>query len=468
MKKINIIAAGLIAIFASVGCNKTLNEQPFSYISDVDAFSNASRIDKSAVGMYDALQNANYFGGRILIYADIRGVDAQANTFFGNMNQFSTLSSSDGTTAAAWQGAYRTIYECNLFVKNFTPNIGLVTPAKANQYLGEAEFIRSLCYFYLVNMWAQPYAYTSDASHPGVPLVLVAAADPFAASNNLPRASVKAVYAQIEADLLDAESKLPDYNAADTYNSTSRATKGAARALLSRLYLYKGDYTNSAAYANKIMTTSNPYALNADPVTRFRTYTTNESIFSVAMDGGDNPNTNAALGQHYGAAKRADITVANVFVGLMSTVDKRFTNLIQSVSGAYWTTKYNAGTTDWVPVLSYPEVILNRAEALANLATGTTADPTALTLANQIRLRSDPTHPIVAATKSDLITAILTERRIELAFEGQGSLDFLRTHRDIPAHVGASLQPWGSDYTVLPIPKYDTDKNPNLAQNHGY
>lgn len=467
MKKNNIfLQLGIMACILTASCTKTLNEAPFSYISDADAFSNPDRIDKSAVGMYDALQNINYFGGRILIYADIRGIDALANTFFGNMNQFNTVTSSDGTIAAAWQGAYRTIYESNLFVKNFTPKASLVTAVKANQYLGEAEFIRSLCYFYLVNLWAQPYNFTADASHAGVPLILTAADDPFSPSNNVPRATVKAVYDQMIADLLDAESKLPDYSAADTYTSTSRATKGAARALLARVYLYKGDYTNAAAYTNKIITTSNPYALNADPVTAFRTYTTNESIFSVAMDGGDNPNTNNAIGQHYGASKRADIQVAPGYVSLMSSVDKRFTNLITTISGAYWTTKYNSGTTDWVPVLRYPEVLLTRAEALANLATG--VDGNALALVNQVRSRSDATHPIVATTKQDLITAILTERRIELAFEGQGSLDFLRTKRDIPAHTGAATQTWGSNYVVFPIPKYDTDKNPNLVKNPGY
>jgi hypothetical protein len=67
-----------------------------------------------------------------------------------------------------------------------------------------------------------------------------------------------------------------------------------------------------------------------------------------------------------------------------------------------------------------------------------------------------------------LIDAILKERRIELAFEGQGSFEFQRTKQDLPAHNVVPVQPWGSNYRVLPIPKYDTDKNPNLVQNPGY
>lgn len=475
MKKQQYILALFAIILTTLStssCRKVLNEEPFNSFSPKDAFSNASRIDKTAVGMYDALQNANYFGGRILIYSDQRGLDANPAAFFGNIGQNPTLvTASDGIAAGAWQGAYRTIFECNAFLANFTPDRQALVPAvKANQYIGEAKFIRSLCYFYLVNMYAQPYNFTANGGHFGVPLVLSVSADPFAASNNLPRSSVKVVYDQMESDLLDAESKLPVANfTTSAYNSVSRATKTAARGLLARLYLYKGDNINAAASANTVITSA-LYALNPDPVTPFRTYTTNESIFSVAMDGGDNPNTNNSIGQHYGATRRADIPIAATYLALMGPTDKRLTNLTQVVSGNNWTTKYNAGTTDWVPVMRYSEMLLIRAEALANLATGTTADVAAIALLNQVRGRSETGVVLAPANKLALLAAIAKERRIELAFEGQGNLDFFRLGQDVPAHSVAPLITYGSNYAVLPIPKYDTDKNPVLAaqQNPGY
>jgi starch-binding outer membrane protein, SusD/RagB family len=474
MKKQQYILFAILIVIVNftTSCRKQLNEEPFAYISAANAFSTGARIDKAAVGMYDALQNANYFSGRILIYADQRGIDANPSAFFGNLGQNPNIvTASDGTVAGAWQGAYRTIFECNSFLGNFTADKqALVSAAKANQYIGEAKFIRSLCYFYLVNMWAQPYNFTANGGHYGVPLVLTAASDPFAASNNLPRSSVKAVYDQIEGDLLDAESKLPAANfTTSAYTSVSRATKTAARALLARLYLYKGDNVNAAASANTVITSA-IYGLNPDPVTPFRTYTTNESIFSVAMDGGDNPNTNNAIGQHYGATRRADIPISAGYIALMGPTDKRLTNLTQVVSGNNWTTKYNAGTTDWVPVLRYSEMLLIRAEALANQAVGTTADPTAITLLNTVHGRSESSVVLAPATKAALLTAIATERRIELAFEGQGNLDFLRNGQGIPAHSIVPAQAYGSNYVVFPIPKYDTDKNPVLAaqQNPGY
>ncbi len=60
------------------------------------------------------------------------------------------------------------------------------------------------------------------------------------------------------------------------------------------------------------------------------------------------------------------------------------------------------------------------------------------------------------------------ERRIELAFEGQGSFEFQRNKLDLPAHSTVPLLPFGSNYRILPIPKYETDKNSNLTQNIGY
>lgn len=449
-------------------CEKQIFKEPYSSLSPTDAFATPERIKKSATGMYDQLQNAEFFGGRVLIYADIRGIDAGVPSYFGTMPQFTGVLSDNTTVTNAWKAAYRTIYEANNFLKNMEANSDKVSSEQAAQYTGEAKFLRSLCYFYLVNLWAQPYKFTAGASHPGVPLILTVADDPFAASNQVPRNTVAEVYNQMEADLLDAEAKLP-YPAGNAHEfaDVARATKGAAQGLLMRLYLYKGDYQKALDYANKLIT-SGKYALNTDgPETVFRNYTTNESIFSVAHNGADNPNTNNALGQHYAPDKRGDIPISAEYVSLMGATDKRRTELVRDYAptpGTVWTTKYTS-VSDWVPVLRYSEVLLTKAEALANLSTA--VDANAIALINEVRTRSAAT-PVAPLTKQALIDAVLLERRIELAFEGQGEFEFLRTGRGIPAHSTVAAQAYGSDLVVLPIPKYDTDQNPNLEQNHGY
>lgn len=467
MLKFKYILIGSIA-FGSLftSCEKQLFESPYAQLDPAEAFSSADRIAKTAIGMYDALQNREFFGGRVLIYADIRGIDCGVPRYFGNMADFSALRSDDIVVEDAFIGGYRTINEANLFLKNITTYSGVASPEDEAKYKAEAKFIRALNYFYLVNLWAQPYKFTADGSHLGVPLVLEVSDKPFDPSNRIPRNTVKEVYDQIIKDLEEAYPSLPEVTATRSISNVGRATKGAVDALLARVYLYKQDYTKALEYGNKVISSSK-YSLEASPKEIFTAYTTAESIFSVAHNGSDNPNTNNALGQHYSPNLRADIQVSPDFVNLMSATDLRRKDLIIQDEGAYWNTKYTT-IGDWAPVLRYSEVLLTKAEALANLASGNSVSAEALTLVNQVRHRSDASTSIVAATKSELISKILQERRIELAFEGHGTFEFLRTGRDIPAHGTAKEQKWGATTVVLPFPQAEVQQNPNLVQNPGY
>jgi hypothetical protein len=474
-----IITGVLIVILSSAACTKkNLFDQPLDAVSTATAFSSPERIDKASTGMYSALQNINWGCGRNFIYTDVQGLDANPSSFFGNIGFFNQMRPEDGTITSAWIAAYTTIYTANLFVKNFMPVMNTVTPEKANQYLGEAKFIRAYNYFYLVNLWAQPYTdpINGAAKNLGVPLILEAAEDPFSSTTQIPRSTVKEVYDQIEKDLLDAETKLPLSYTGDAYTNVARATKGAARGLLMRMYLYEGNWAKAVNYADAIIN-ENLYGLNAAPEIPFRNYTTKESIFSVAFSGSNNPDRNNALAAHYSPSVRGDISISNAYLNLMDTLnDLRYKNLvIKTIKGTgtaatqyFWTIKYT-NFADWVPVLRYPEVLLVKAEALARQgAAGDPANVTALTLLNQVRTRSKAS-PITVTTNQQLISAILTERRIELAFEGQSFFDLQRTQQDIPAHASIQIpQPYGSTYRVLPIPQRDINIMPTLEQNKGY
>ncbi|MBE7173508.1 MAG: RagB/SusD family nutrient uptake outer membrane protein [Williamsia sp.] len=463
-RTIPAVLAFLFVLFTS--CKKSnLFEEPLDAISQATAYSTPDRITKTATGMYAALQNPNWTCGRNLIYADVMGLDANPAPYIAQVGYFDKMRANDGTVSSSWSAAYNTIYATNLFVKNFTPVQNLVTADKASQYLGEASFIRAYNYLNLVNFWAKPYLDPAGPDkNPGVPLVLTAADDPFAASSLIPRSTVKQVYDQIEKDLLDAEAKLSLNYPGDLYTTVSRATKGAARALLMRMYQYEGNWAKAATYADLVIN-SGLYKLNATPEVAFKNYTTQESVFSVAFSGSNNPGRNNALAAHYSPGIRSDVSVSTAYLALMDTaVDLRYKNLVIKSNNLFWTTKY-ISLADWAPVVRYPEILLVKAEALARQAAG--VDATAVGLVNSLRTRSKAA-PINPATKQDLINAILKERRIELAFEGLAYFDFQRNLLDLPAHATVSAQPYGSDFRIWPIPQRDILIQPTLEQNHNY
>ena len=105
-------------------------------------------------------------------------------------------------------------------------------------------------------MYARPYGYTADNSHPGVPLRIEPSQDP------LPRASVGDVYIQILDDLNFAADNLPVDNGV-------YATQDAARAYLSQVYFLMGNYTEAASFASDVIN-SGRYTLDED-LDRFET-----------------------------------------------------------------------------------------------------------------------------------------------------------------------------------------------------
>ena len=462
----------ILATTFCFSCKKLIEQTPFTSIDPKDAFSTPDKIEKSSLGMYDALQDAEFLGGRALVYADIRGNDVKIAPFFGNVSTFNMISN-DLIALNCWAGAYKTIYAANLFRKNLALyGTGKVNDALNKQYIAESKFIRALCYFYLVNLYAQPYNFTNDASHLGVPLVLEASSDPFSPANKVARNTVKEVYDQMIKDLTEAFPDLPK-TYSDVYFDRARATKGAAQGLLARVYLYKRDWNNAITMCDSIKTlgiyqlSSNPYDNWAGAI--YTSIANKERIFSVAMNNADNPNTNNAIGQHYGA--RRDIAISTTYLDLpnfSATDARKSAQFIRVVNGNSYTGKYFDNVNDsWVPILRYAEILLIKAEALTQRDT-TIAAPDAIGILNQVRARSNATdlNPI---TYLELLKNIWNERRIELAFEGQGSFDFLRTKRDIPARPpDHPLQISGSDFVIFPIPIREIQQNSNLKQNPGY
>jgi hypothetical protein len=125
--------------------------------------------------------------------------------------------------------------------------------------------------------------------------------------------------------------------------------------------------------------------------------------------------------------------------------------------------KNGAVNLDNVPVIRVSELYLTRAEAIFNQGS---REPAALADLNTIRTRSGLPAKTATLTGAALLTEILNQRRLELAFEGHRFFDLKRLGRDItklPANVPFT------DYRILaPLPVREIQTNPNLKQNFGY
>jgi hypothetical protein len=242
--------------------------------------------------------------------------------------------------------------------------------------------------------------------------------------------------------------------------------------------LYKGEWAKAIQFADAILVNNSLYALASDFT--FFDANTSEDIFSIQMTATDNSRTGSGgLGGYYLPAARGgrgDAPMSASLIAAYGTGDKRFTTLsftgvdATTISSTF-TNKFKDGATnqDNAPILRVTEMVLNKAEALVRSTNTVNAD--AITLVNRLRTRAGLT-PYEAAQFADanaLLTAILNERRLELAFEGHRRMDLLRN--GLPLRTtgpGAGTSRPGDPRIILPIPTREIDLGAALPQSAGY
>jgi hypothetical protein len=471
------ISALLLTTLLFNACSERLELEPEQSLSETVAFANRAAAESSLLGVYSQSQLIEVFGSQPQIIQDYM---ADNTNFVGS---FPTLQEVNNYSVVApnvsiqswWQVHYRAINAANTVIERVpTVSDPALTPALAAQYIAEAKFMRAIMYFHMLNIWAQPYNLDNGAS-PGVPLVLTA----FTGDIQLPaRSTVAQVQAQIRQDLLDAVNDLPDSYGNATL-TRSRATKGAARAFLARLHLYRGEYQEAANFAGQVLGS----ALYA-PAGNLSFYNalSSEDVFVIFNSAIDNGRTGAGGWASYhrpaSAGGRGDCPFTADLVALFQSEegDLRFTQLSDLVTdaagnaGVRMTRKFPdaATNTDNAPLMRVSEVMLNRAEALAEL---NGVNQESVDLVNPIRVRAGlaPWAASDFSSKEQFIDAILTERRKELCFEGHRRLDLLRKGKGLRStgpNVAASA--FGQPRTIMPIPQREIDLNSNLVQNPGY
>ena len=467
----------ILFLTAASGCKKYLEAPlPITSIAGSSAFSNDATSAATLSGVYGFLYSQGDFDGN-------GSVSSQTGLYSDELMNLSSLpsnqalyedqvSSTIGGVTTMWSNLYGQLYTVNLAIEGLTPATNL---NYRNQWLGEAYFLRGLSYFYLTNLYGD------------VPLVL---SSNYLTNNTLTRSLQADVYKQIVTDLLQAQSLLGSgYHNANGLVTQDRGRPGraAATALLSRVYLYTGDWKDAETQADSLITDATDYQLPA----LAKTFLVNspEIIWGIEpFQGGTYPYMVKDAVNYYVPNGKAPVaagilaTLSDSLVNAFEPGDARYTNWVGTdtvaASGStpmtiyYYAYKYKAIGSFTAPqeslvLFRLAEQYLIRAEARAeqnNLAG-------ALTDLNTVRTRAG-LPASTAVSQTDILSAIQRERRVELFTEvghrffdlrRTGALDALMTV--VAPQKGGS---WASYKAWWPISLTDIQNDVHLAQTPGF
>jgi hypothetical protein len=452
-------------------CKKSfLDLRPYTSVSSDVAITNESDMQAALNGAYGNMNSPNLYGRSTPLFGDLVSDNVYISTI--NSNRYLDFfqinyTVTDANGQGIWQSAYSTILRANNVI-----NSSLQGNENVDQLRGEALAIRSLMYFELVKFFAKPY--TVDPNSLGVPLIL--AYDPTLKPQ---RNTVQEVYAQIEKDLTDAA------NLMTQDKSSGFFTKWAAKALLARMYQFKGEWDKALTTAEDVINNSGYSLLQLNDVLSFWQNNTDRSdklevLFEVVFDATNNIG-NSSLPYFYDQNGYGDALASESLYDLYSNTDVRKDLFIvgSPVRGAdaKVVNKFpntGAADKDEMKVIRMSEIYFIAAEA----AYHNNDETTALTYLNDVATERDPGFAGYSSSGQALLDDILLERRKELAFEGHRYWDLARNNLAVaridlatnyPGNVPLVLET-SNFRRILPIPQGELDANPNIReqQNPGY
>jgi starch-binding outer membrane protein, SusD/RagB family len=502
MKKNSLYLVYVLLLLSTIlsSCQKFLSDAPQSSLTSGNAYNSASDIENALAGCYNIFYTDYYQWENVMI-SDNRSDNAYpgggGEDTFVNIDQFDVPPSNSHDYSFWWGQPYEGIARCNILLEKIAsvndPKLDINDRRK--QVVGEASFLRAFHYYQLVKTFG------------GVPLELQSnTADP--AVTRKPRATETEVYDQIVKDLQTALDNLPDSFGEPSVDKV-RATKGAANALLAKIWAQRSDrdYAKVLAYCDAVISSPAGYILEPDYYKLFdgANYINNEAILLIPFIEGS-PASNWGVELYLAPEddwQKYCVPSKDLIAAYMNEGDE-----IRMKSNIIFMTyriplvdeNYNpcATITDTIPfnykqkhpagwasgddyyLLRMGDIVTLKAEAQNELGDLDGAKATLNLVRHRVNLGD-----VVAATKEEMRSKILLERRLELAFEAQRWDDLVRL--GVATDVMTSLNEYkytcseGSpsdpikinyncdhDHWLMPIPQAEIDANPNLVQNPGY
>ncbi|NQX54432.1 RagB/SusD family nutrient uptake outer membrane protein [Pedobacter panaciterrae] len=474
----------MLLIFTIFSCKKLVEvDGPTTSLNSDNVYESDVTAASVLTGIYTNLSLAGIQEGKLTSISCLTGLSSDELTFYDgannqNLNAYYTNTlNSRAIGFEFWQNIYPVLYIVNSALEGVS-NSNSLTPAVKQQLLGEAKFMRALCFFYLVNLYGD------------VPLVM---STDYKANSLIKRAAQSEVWNQIILDLKDAQSLLDiKYLGGSLLKGTNervRPNKSAATALLARTYLYTKNWKESEVEATKVIDNSDYELVNLNSVFLKNS---REAIWQLqpVIKG-----TNSQEGNTFILTDPIELTYKPALntrlIDSFEEGDQRKSDWVNSVvfDGVtyFFPYKYKLIST-FIPtdpvvecstVLRLAEQYLIRAEA--RIQQGRIAD--GIVDLNKLRERatnkSAPINQQLAplsenVSKDSALLLIEHERQVELFTEwGDRWLNLKRTNRinsimtlEVPKKIGGGV--WVNYQQWFPISSEELNSNPKLSQNEGY
>jgi hypothetical protein len=438
--------------------NFTETDMPISEINATSVFEERNTANAAMTDIYAQIRDNGLLSGKPNGISKEIGLYTDELTWYGSSSLSSanfynnTIIPSMVTVSSWWNSIYSQIYAANAVIEGVSKSTKL-QQTDVDQLKGEAKFVRGLLHFYLLQLWGDiPYITSTD----------------YNINTKAVRVPSSEVYVHIIEDLTEAANLLPD-----EYLTSGRVRPNsyAANALLARVYLFNGSWVEAINSASVVINNATIYTWEENLNNVFLKGSTT-AIWQL-MPRTTNRNTDEATTFFFSSGPPPLTALSENLIDSFESGDLRKVN---------WTKVITKGTSSWShsfkykksgtssPPLEYSIVLrlaeqyLIRAEARAQQddLIGAKED------LNKIRNRAGLSNTN-AESKSDILNAILQERRVELFTEyGHRFFDLKRSGRIDEFLLGIKSN-WSNTKSLLPIPEAELKLNPNISpQNPGY
>ena len=495
MKRNNIYKSTVLLVLVlsvCLGCSDDFVDVNSQDENSETFFNSEQDYQDALIGAYDLLQSSyiNVMLGEIASNNTLAGGESAIDVPGIQEIDDMTHTPVNANLRDVWNWMYAGVNRAN-FLLEFKDKTDF---PKRNEVIAQATFLRAYYYFELVKFFGD------------IPL----AVDKrllFGDQNTIDLSPASDVYAQIEIDLIFAANNLPL-----TQVEIGRVTKGAAQALLGKVYIYQDKFDEAAVVLDQVIA-SGSYSLIDDYASSFENTNENnaESVFeiqysdiegagfgclqcsegnvAVGFNGIRNFNGplfesgfsfNVPTQETYDAFTdddiRRDVAILNIVAFAEANQDFNNGSGVSYTEGfehtGFYNRKYiprigdsnigdqNLTNPNNYRAIRYADVLLLAAEAHNR---GTGPDATALNYLNQVRLRAGLEPE--SSTGATLTDAIYNERRLELVGEGHQFFDLVRTQRAAQEINGFTA----GKNELFPIPAIEIALAGNRwTQNTGY